>query len=314
LPLAEFTPARSALAKRLGPTGVSVRALEKPVLAAWAVNQLFWGKRAVFDRLIAAARARRAEHGRLLSGKKADVDSAERAHAAALRAASDEVRAILASTGSEGSAVTLDAAIETLQALPGSARPGRLTKPLKLAGFEALAGLVPSNARARRALSPAHPPAPQPVPGEKPVAAAVAAKREADAKKRQDAARRQQVAETQKALKDVRVERKRADAELHSQRRALDRAKDERERLQNQLQFAAKKIEAAAAAVRRLEQRAAQATQESARLEAKLAELNKAPAGAPTTMAARHTRPADRGAGGPAVPVSQIDRPAKRPV
>ena len=274
MPLAEFTPARNALARTLGPSGAPVRSLEKPVVAAWAVNQLYWRTREVFDRLVAAARARRAEHGKLLGGTRGDVDAAERAHAAALREASDQVRAILASTGGEASGATMDAVIETLQALPGPVRPGRLTKPLKLAGFEALAGLLPANTRALRALSPA--PVSRPldaIAGAKPVSPSVVAKREADARRREDAARRRQLDETAKALKDVRLDAKRADADLARERQALSAARDQRDRLQDQLQFAAKKIEDSGASVRKLEQRAAQAGQEASRLEAKLAEL-----------------------------------------
>src|SRR5215510_8930417 len=80
LPLSEFTAARNALAKSHGPNGAAIRALEKPNLAAWAVNQLYWRKRAVFKRLIDAAEARRKAHGKLLSGKGSDIAAAESAH------------------------------------------------------------------------------------------------------------------------------------------------------------------------------------------------------------------------------------------
>ena len=47
LPLDEFTAARNALAKSSGQA--SLKALEKPTLAAWAVNQLYWHQRATYD-------------------------------------------------------------------------------------------------------------------------------------------------------------------------------------------------------------------------------------------------------------------------
>jgi hypothetical protein len=42
LPLEEFTSARNALAKDAGADAARVRALTKPPIAAWAVNQLHW--------------------------------------------------------------------------------------------------------------------------------------------------------------------------------------------------------------------------------------------------------------------------------
>src|SRR5262245_55314886 len=66
LPLAEFTSARNALAARLKKSGKSdeaeqVKTLAKPSVSAWAVNQLYWGHRDAFDRLLATGRALR--HG-----------------------------------------------------------------------------------------------------------------------------------------------------------------------------------------------------------------------------------------------------------
>ena len=59
LPLAEFTGARNALAAQLKKDGrqddaTLVKALTKPSITAWAVNQLYWKHRRVFDRLIAS--------------------------------------------------------------------------------------------------------------------------------------------------------------------------------------------------------------------------------------------------------------------
>ena len=59
LPPGEFTAARNALASRLKKGGhadeaEAVKALPKPSVSAWAVNQLFWKHRKPFDRLMAA--------------------------------------------------------------------------------------------------------------------------------------------------------------------------------------------------------------------------------------------------------------------
>jgi hypothetical protein len=143
LPLAEFTAARNQLAKTSGDDGAAIKALEKPNIAAWAVNQLFWTKRKIYDALIAASEQVRAAHVKQLSGKSADVAAAEAAHHAAVKAAADESRRILAAAGDPATTATMSAVIETLQTLPTHDEPGKLTRPLKPLGFEALAGFVP---------------------------------------------------------------------------------------------------------------------------------------------------------------------------
>jgi hypothetical protein len=59
LPLGEFTSARNALAAELKKAGrpaeaSAVKALVKPSVSAWVVNQLYWRHRGLFDRLVAA--------------------------------------------------------------------------------------------------------------------------------------------------------------------------------------------------------------------------------------------------------------------
>lgn len=143
LPLAEFTAARNELAKKSGPDAAAIKALEKPNIAAWAVNQVFWTKRKIYDALVAASEKVRAAHVKQLSGKSADVAAAEAAHHAAVKAAADEARRILADAGDPATTATMNAVIETLQTLPTHDEPGKLTRPLKPLGFEALAGFVP---------------------------------------------------------------------------------------------------------------------------------------------------------------------------
>ena len=50
LPLEEFTPARNALAKELGDG--DIKKLEKPNVAAWAVNQLWWAAPELFEQRV----------------------------------------------------------------------------------------------------------------------------------------------------------------------------------------------------------------------------------------------------------------------
>lgn len=146
LPLDEFTDARNALAKELGQQGSKdggeVRKLPKPPAAAWAVNQLFWSRRSVYDALIAAASAMRAAHGQVLAGKRADLRAAGSAHEETLDAAVKETLAILARSAQPASDATRQAVINTLRALPVAGEPpGRLARTLQPGGFELLAGL-----------------------------------------------------------------------------------------------------------------------------------------------------------------------------
>jgi hypothetical protein len=138
LPLDQFTPARNALAKELKrPT---IKDLEKPNVAAWAVNQLYWNDHAAYEQVTEASLHLRDEHKKRLAGKPSDIRDAEKTHREAIRAAVDRVRKILAAGGHALSDATVNAVQETLEALPSDDANGRLTRPLKRMGFEALAG------------------------------------------------------------------------------------------------------------------------------------------------------------------------------
>src|SRR6185436_12551541 len=89
LPLAEFTGARNGLASQLKKSGRSdeaarVKALAKPSVSAWAVNQLFWNHREAFDQLIASGeRFHKAQTSRS-AGKATDMREALEARREAL--------------------------------------------------------------------------------------------------------------------------------------------------------------------------------------------------------------------------------------
>ena len=70
LSLEDFTAARNALAKEAGPAAVEVKALQKPPLAAWAINQVYWRGRPAFHALTASASALRNAHTAVVSGKR----------------------------------------------------------------------------------------------------------------------------------------------------------------------------------------------------------------------------------------------------
>ena len=142
LPLDEFTAARNALAKEAGAAGAEIRALQKPPLAAWAINQVYWRGRPAFHAFNASAAAFRAAHTGVVSGKRADLRAAGKAHEEALEAVAKAALAILRDAGQPATDATKQAILTTLRALPASSDPpGRLTQVLQPTGFELLAGL-----------------------------------------------------------------------------------------------------------------------------------------------------------------------------
>jgi hypothetical protein len=137
----EFTPARNALAKGAGTDAPAIKALSKPPIAAWAVNQVHWQQPDVYDALISAARTLRQTHKAILSGKAGDVRTAGKAHEAAVDAALKAALGQLTSNGHPATDSTRQAIATTLRSLPGDEPPGRLTRTLQPGGFEMLAGL-----------------------------------------------------------------------------------------------------------------------------------------------------------------------------
>jgi hypothetical protein len=159
-PLPEFVSARTALAKTLsGDEAKRVKALQKPAAVAWAVNQVYWHARPVYDRLIKSGAALRTAQISALGGRAADLRGAAEAHGKALAAAVKEAQRLSASAGVNPSP---DALTRTLEALSLATRAGeaagRLTQPLQPAGFEALAGVAVAETAppALRAVSARH--------------------------------------------------------------------------------------------------------------------------------------------------------------
>src|SRR5438132_8944216 len=84
-PLSEFTSARNALAKSLtGADAKRVRALAKPTVVPWAVNQVYWHARAAYDRLMKSGERLRTAQIAALEGRRADVRTASDAHRRAI--------------------------------------------------------------------------------------------------------------------------------------------------------------------------------------------------------------------------------------
>jgi hypothetical protein len=229
VPLGEFTSARNALAKARGAAGGEIRALEKPTLSAWAVNQLYWRDRTVYDALVKAAVAMRQAHVQVISGHSADVGAAETTHAAARRDATQAARRLIEESGEKASPATIDAIAETLQALPAEdPQPGRLTKGLKPLGFSALMALgIPVVQGPRPTPRPASAPSPAADPGI--------------------------YKQAEKRLRAAEAREAEAEAALAAAREAASQAERELERIRDQVQFLVKQRDDAEQVVRKRE-------------------------------------------------------------
>lgn len=225
LPLDEFTPARNALAKQIG--DAAVKKLEKPNLAAWTVNQLYWRERKTYDAVIRAAAGMRAAYKQMLAGKAADVRAAEEVHKDALSDAKQAARKILEDAGNKGAEAIMMAVAETLDALPGEDPPGRLTKPLRRMGFNVLEGL-PISAKAGSAKPKVEPPG------------KTALVKEPTAKERRaNEAEERERAMNKERLRFAEAAEREADAALDRAKRAVERAERTRERIERELEEAA---------------------------------------------------------------------------
>jgi hypothetical protein len=141
LPLDEFTTARSELAKGAGPEAKGIRALAKPPIAAWAVNQLYWKHSDLWNALIAAGENAQRAHRAVLAGKSADVRAAGKVHEDAVEKALRATLTLLGEAGHPAADATKHAIGTTLRALPGDETAGRFTRTLQPAGFGSLTGL-----------------------------------------------------------------------------------------------------------------------------------------------------------------------------
>jgi hypothetical protein len=238
-PLSNFTAARNALAKAQGGDEAKrIRALEKPTVVPWAVNQVYWRARAAYDRLMKSGERLRTAQIAALEGRSADVRAASEAHRHAIAEAVAEAERLAAAAGAKPGADALARTFEALSLATGRPEsPGRLTQPLQPAGFEALAGVKPqpgaakSNPDVARAFTVHQgggpekgartPGKPSAAPPAKVDAKAERARREAEAKAA--AALR----ERQAAVKQAEAKVARADAAEKEARAAWEKAHDE---------------------------------------------------------------------------------------
>ncbi len=167
LPLDQFIPERTAMARDLRKAGEreragEVAALRKPSVAAWAVNQLVRTQRQPVADLLEAGDALRIAQDDVLAGR-GDAQSLRAAvehERAAVDALTDAARGLLSSDGNELSETIIERVSDTLHAaaLDDEARSqvseGRLERELRhvgLGGFGALGAAPPAPRAEKRA-------------------------------------------------------------------------------------------------------------------------------------------------------------------
>jgi len=153
LPLAEFIGARNDLASQLKRAGRAdeanqVKALAKPSVSAWVVNQLYSYHRQDFDELLAAGRRVGEAQASRTSAHTAGMREALEARREALRRLSESATELMRGAGHNPTPDTLHRITTTLEAvsayasLPDGPTPGRLSRDLDPPGFESLASLM----------------------------------------------------------------------------------------------------------------------------------------------------------------------------
>ena len=163
VPLEEFTTARNELATRLRKAGQAeaadrVKALRKPSVAVWTVNQLARRHSAEVEELIESGKRLRDAQAKALRGTAADtVREATAAERASLRKLTRLAEQVLSEEGRPATAATLERVASTLRAAavePDAASllsAGRLPDEVESSGFAALAAMAPPPSRRRPA-------------------------------------------------------------------------------------------------------------------------------------------------------------------
>jgi hypothetical protein len=165
LPLPEFTGARNTLSTLLKKRGLAddanfVKALAKPSISAWTVNQLYWKHREAFDSLLAAGQGFREAQGSGRAGKVADMRRSLDARREALSHLADLATSLLHDAGHNPTPDTIRRITTTLEALSAHASLsagltlGRLTQDVDPPGFESLASFIPDPATSTKSKEP----------------------------------------------------------------------------------------------------------------------------------------------------------------
>jgi len=250
LPLNEFIGARKTLAARLKQSGQGseaefVKALIKPSITAWAVNQLYWMHREEFGRLIETGQRFRQAQTSRAAGKITDMRVSLEERREALSDLARLAEALLREAGNNPSPDTIRRITTTLEAmsayasLPDNLQPGRLTQDVDPPGFDSLASFVPGAAMPARRKEPARI-VPSPKRGAraaelKKSAPAVNVRRIEDTRQAKVAAAKASLQDARRELVKARVRTQNAEA---AQRKALAEAKEkEKHRVEAEKRF-----------------------------------------------------------------------------
>jgi len=293
LPVDEFTAARNALAATLKKAGQAdaaarVKALARPPVSAWAVNQLYWRHRKAFDALLAAGdRLRRVQATSLrAAGPRGDgLREAMEARREALAELTTHVGALLEAAGHAASPDTTRRIATTLDALAtwgggtDGPQPGRLTDDVEAPGFEALTSLVKGRGGRARGAGPS-----RVIPFAQREAQRAARPRDPAAEKRrrdaeraaQRAARAAAVRAAERALGEARKTAARAEAALKQAAARAKTAERKKEALSGQMEKVAAEADRARQQARRVAAAAEEAAQAVADAERALEEARRA--------------------------------------
>jgi hypothetical protein len=279
VPLNEFISGRKTLAARLKQGGQAgeadrVKALVKPSITAWAVNQLYWKHREEFDRLIETGQRFRQAQTSRSAGKMTDMRVSLDERREVLSDLSKLADELLRDAGHNPSPDTIRRISTTLEAmsayasLPDGLQAGRLTQDVDPPGFDSLASFVPGARMPERKKEPA-----RIIPSPKPSASASPSppKKAAPASnvRKIEESRHAKVSAAKASLQDAKRELVKAriltqNAET-AQRKALADAKEkEKHRLEAEKRF--EKTSAAAEEAARRAQTAAGEVDEAARI------------------------------------------------
>jgi len=162
LPLAEFTDARNALAKRLKANGRAndadlVKTLTKPSVSAWTVNQLYWQHRDAFDELLAAGQRVRQAQASGAASRLAEMRQALDARRESLVQLSDLASSLLSDGGHNPSPDTIrriTTTLEAVSAISDGPTLGRLTQDVDPPGFESLVSFMAGTGTTKAAQKP----------------------------------------------------------------------------------------------------------------------------------------------------------------
>jgi hypothetical protein len=171
LPLDAFVEARNALASRLKAAGdkdgaARVKALARPSVPAWAVNQLHWTARDALDALLASAERLQGAQAGGAAGAS-ELREAMKARRQALGSLVQRAEDLLTKAGHGTNPATLRRVSNTLEALaapgtrPEGLQSGRLVQELEPPGFDAFAAMAASLSERPR---PSPSPSPRTIP------------------------------------------------------------------------------------------------------------------------------------------------------